>query len=258
MKEAGVVQVQIGVEALQSDLLRKMNKKRRPIENLQCMKFCEELGIIANSHLMVGFPTETQKDLDLSVGTMEYALSYRPPTRFAYFEVHEGSPVDLTPGNYNISSKDHSFPCCDVIKETLRSLMFVVRDFEKAGVKPTYEVLRKGLKDWHESYHGALASVCPSLFYRSCNDFLQIEDRRREFKVTIIDGWERDLFLFCESIRSMQEIKQEFSSIAGVKIKEALQYLVKLKLMFHEDDCYLSLPIRDKPETRNKMPFSLF
>jgi len=45
MKSAGVMRVQAGVEALDTALLKKMQKGTSVIENLSVMKHCEELGI---------------------------------------------------------------------------------------------------------------------------------------------------------------------------------------------------------------------
>jgi len=59
-----------------------------------------------------------------------------------------------------------------------------------------------------------------------------------------LEGYARELYLFCDSIRSFDEIKKHFPKWDEKEIKKVLNKLVKLKVMFREDDDYLSLAIR--------------
>jgi len=45
MQVAGTHEVQIGIEALSTRLLKKLNKGTTAIQNLEIMKHCEELSI---------------------------------------------------------------------------------------------------------------------------------------------------------------------------------------------------------------------
>ena len=56
MAGAGLWEVQIGLEALSSSMLKKMNKGTTAVENLEIMKRCEELGLINTANLIVQFP----------------------------------------------------------------------------------------------------------------------------------------------------------------------------------------------------------
>jgi radical SAM superfamily enzyme YgiQ (UPF0313 family) len=64
MQQAGVDTVQVGIEALSTALLAKMNKGARAIDNLCLMKQCEALGIVNASNLMLHFPGSDDTDVN--------------------------------------------------------------------------------------------------------------------------------------------------------------------------------------------------
>jgi radical SAM superfamily enzyme YgiQ (UPF0313 family) len=63
LKKAGVRSIQIGIEALSTRLLKKLNKGTTAIQNLEVMKHCEELGIMNYSNLIVYFPGSDEADI---------------------------------------------------------------------------------------------------------------------------------------------------------------------------------------------------
>ncbi|MEE4112938.1 MAG: RiPP maturation radical SAM C-methyltransferase, partial [Desulfobacteraceae bacterium] len=78
MKQAGVDTVQVGIEALSSRLLAKMNKGVRVIDNLSLMKHCEALGIVNASNLMLHFPGSDEHDVNETLHSLAFARWYRP------------------------------------------------------------------------------------------------------------------------------------------------------------------------------------
>ena len=78
MRQAGVDTVQVGIEALATPLLNKMNKGLRAIDNLGLMKHCEALGIVNASNLMLHFPDSDDADVMETLRVLRSALWYRP------------------------------------------------------------------------------------------------------------------------------------------------------------------------------------
>ena len=78
MAKAGMQEVQIGIEALSTPLLKKLHKGTSAIQNLEIMKSCETLGIENISNLILHFPGSDERDVALTLQSIEYALPYRP------------------------------------------------------------------------------------------------------------------------------------------------------------------------------------
>ena len=58
LRDAGVATVQPGIESLADGVLRLMDKGVRGLQNLQFLKWCQELGLAAVWNLLHGFPGE--------------------------------------------------------------------------------------------------------------------------------------------------------------------------------------------------------
>ena len=71
----------------------------------------------------------------------------------------------------------------------------------------------------------------------------------------VLDGWERDLYLFCDSIRDFAAIAGRLPGVDPKAIRRTLKRLVSAKVMFGEGDQYLSLAINGHPSRRQGTPF---
>ncbi|MFC1789250.1 RiPP maturation radical SAM C-methyltransferase, partial [Thermodesulfobacteriota bacterium] len=103
MRIAGMKEVQIGIEALSTRLLRKLNKGTTAIQNIEIMKHCETLGISNSSNLILCFPGSDQKDVDETLRNLEFTLPFRP-LKMVYFWLGLGSPVWRHPENFGIEA----------------------------------------------------------------------------------------------------------------------------------------------------------
>lgn len=79
MKAAGCVQVQIGLESGDPDVLANMNKKVTPEANLAALENCRKHGVTTVTTLVVGFPGETAETLER---TFEHLRQGRPDFHF--------------------------------------------------------------------------------------------------------------------------------------------------------------------------------
>ena len=101
MGKAGMQEVQIGIEALSTPLLKKLHKGTSAIQNLEIMKNCEALGIENISNLILYFPGSDERDVALTLQSIDFALPYRP-LKTAAFWLGRGSPVWRNPKAYGI------------------------------------------------------------------------------------------------------------------------------------------------------------
>lgn len=79
MKEAGAVQVQIGIESGDPQILKNMNKRVTPEQNALALSNCRSEGLTSVVSLVVGFPGETQASLEK---TFQFLKSTPPDFHF--------------------------------------------------------------------------------------------------------------------------------------------------------------------------------
>jgi len=118
---------------------------------------------------------------------------------------------------------------------------------ELRNQKRLWKPVRDKIKDWVRFYselHFDSKSE-PILSYQDGGDFLIIRQRihKKHNIVHKLKGMSRIIFLFCEQNRSFHEIKEHFSKIDPLALISFLRMMVDKKLMFNEDDRYLSLAV---------------
>jgi ribosomal peptide maturation radical SAM protein 1 len=249
MKRAGVEELQVGIEALSSRLLAKMNKGTTCIQNLQTMKDCEELSIINSSNLIMQFPGSDEEDVRETLQALDFAQVYRPlkPVRFwlglespVYRSFRSG-------GNRRVSNHPHYasiFP-----QKILRDVRLMIQGYrgDLMAQRRLWRPVVERLKTWERAYEGVRNSSGgdPALSYRDGRDFLIIH-QRRPWLASIhhrVTGSSRGIYLFCRSHRSLREVLGQFPNLPEDKVRSFLNSMVEKKLMFREGDRFLSLAV---------------
>jgi len=252
MRMAGMRTVQVGIEALSSRLLRKLRKGTRVIQNLEIMKHCEALGIANLANLIAHFPASDEEDVAETLKTMDFGGPFRPPT-FVSFWLGLGSPAWRHPemlGLRKVFNHPHwarIFP-----QRVFHQLPLMVQSYrggcgrQRRLWQPVRDRLRSWAKTYEALHRGAVAE--PILSYRDGDDFMIIRERRLRGDTAShrLEGSSRQIYLFCNHQRSLRRIIANFPSIPADKIASFLQMMSSQKLMFSENNCFLSLavPIR--------------
>ncbi|MFH1830152.1 MAG: RiPP maturation radical SAM C-methyltransferase [Pseudomonadota bacterium] len=256
MKRAGILYHTIGLEAFDSSLLKKMNKGTRCIDNINILKRCEVLGIMPFGNLLINFPTESQKEIDRSVWAMDYASSFAPPAHVSTFHLSSGSLIYHHPKKYGVCRVDRASKLASILPKDIGKRIKLWDIGFKTKRRPNdYRKFNKRLESWRKKYEKAEANNHPLLYYSDCKDFLKIEDSRHSLRIITLEGWMREVYLFCDDIKSFDKIKKRFPDVSERTLRRTLNKLFKLKVMFNEGNDWLSLAIHASPENRRHMPF---
>jgi ribosomal peptide maturation radical SAM protein 1 len=153
---AGVRWVQPGIESLDEDMLRLMKKGVSPLQNIQLLKWSEELGIYCGWNLIHGLPGEKQRSYDNMVEMIPKLYHLRPPSGSGRFQLHRFSPYFENPERYGIRWTganplfQNAFP---VSKEDLDELVYL-HDFVRLtdDVPTDSSALERALKEWKNAY----------------------------------------------------------------------------------------------------------
>lgn len=158
LARSGVRWIQPGIESLDDDLLKLMKKGVSPIQNIQLLKWCQELGILAYWNLLVGLPGERRESYQRMVELMPSLLHLRPPSGVGNLQLHRFSPYFDHPEEFGIRHLGahltfrHIFP---IPQQDLDDLVYL-HDFEmvegsRNGVDKTE--LYSACKAWTGAFH---------------------------------------------------------------------------------------------------------
>jgi ribosomal peptide maturation radical SAM protein 1 len=251
LRAAGVREVQIGIEALSTRLLRRLNKGTSAIQNLETMKHCEALGIRQLSNLILCFPGSDEEDVRQTLRALDFAAPYRP-LRCVHYWLGVGSGVHRNPRRYGVTAMyNHPRYRAFFPAEAAGSIRFLVqayrgdRTFQQRLWKPVKERVRKWKADYDELNPGGKG---PILGFRDGGEFLIIRQRRTEGDPVQhrVAGASRRIYLYCGRHRSLKRICQRFPENSGDRIAAFLDAMVEKRLMFEENGRYLSLAVPEK------------
>jgi len=263
MGAAGVHEVQVGIEALSTRLLKKLNKGTTAIQNLEIMKHCEAPNVPdLTSNLITQFPGSDERDVEETLSTLPFALPFRP-LKATPFWLGYGSPVWCYPEAFGIRKvRNHPFYRHLFPREILSQLHLLFQGYE-GGMKNQRRLWAKvtqGLRAWRTAYdslHSA-SNRDPILSYQEGGRYLIIRERRlnADDRTHRLRGSSMQIYLFCEKSRPLSEIVERFPGFGQEKALPFLNMMVDKKLMFREGERFLSLavPIKGfarKSEIRN-------
>jgi ribosomal peptide maturation radical SAM protein 1 len=253
MHAAGMQEVQVGIEALSTRLLKKLNKGTTAIQNIEIMKHCEMLGIQNSSNLIVQFPGSDEEDVAETLQNLEFTFPFRP-LRMVHFWLGLGSPVWQDPKTFGIKAVfNHENYAGIFPPEVVESMQFTIQAYrgDLGYQKRLWQPVKKKLEAWEKAY--AKLHQGPKheniLSFRDGRSFLIIRQRRHEGEPLThrLEGTSRAIYLFCQKHRALKRIIDRFSSIPSDRIEPFLKMMVDKKLMFRENDRYLSLAVPERP-----------
>ncbi len=250
MGKAGMNEVQVGIEALSSRLLKKMKKGTTAIQNIEIMKNCEAKGmprLVGN--MILQFPGSDEKDVEETMKNLDFVFPFSPlkgiPFWLGYYSYVWKNPKEfLIKKTGNHPKYSYMIP-----EEILDKLVLMIQGYrgqireQKRLWRPVQEKIKKW-KKFYDELHSTPNSE-PIISYQDGGDFLIIRHRisKQHNIVHKLKGMSRKIFLFCEKNRSFREIKEHFFNIDPLVLHSFLRMMVKKRLMFNEDDRYLSLAV---------------
>jgi ribosomal peptide maturation radical SAM protein 1 len=259
MGDAGMRQVQVGIESLSSSLLKKLNKGTTAMDNLEIMKHCEAQGLPnLTGNLILCFPSSEEQDVAETLRNLDFAMPFRPLKGIPFW-LGYWSPVWRMYRHYGIRRvRNHSYYRHLFPPEILRNLTLMIQGYEGAVrfQQRLWKPVREKLEQWSKTYnllHAIEESPNeigwnPILSYFDGGDFMIIRQRRHgAYDMTHrLQGTSRRIYLFCETQRSMEEILSAFPGFGEEKVRPFLRMMVDKGLMFHEADRYLTLAVRNR------------
>jgi ribosomal peptide maturation radical SAM protein 1 len=264
MAKAGFRRLQVGFESFSNPLLKKMQKDSAAIDNMKVLKWGKEFGMKITGNVIVGFPGETSEDLKKTLQVMRACNHLIQYVTTADFNLNYGSTVYTSPKQYGVKitlgarlehfNKDETarlmfgqdiFPWLpDKLKDRILQYFYSFK-IERENSATTKQLLRfrniidESLNKWQ--------SENPGLEYHDVKTFLQIRDERthRVTKIYTLEHDERDVFILCENVQTLDTLQQALPQLSKELIKEKLDLFMKHELVYGEEDGrYINLATR--------------
>lgn len=246
-RKGGLSSIQVGIEALSTTLLKKMRKGTRCIENIAAMRQSAEAGITLDGNLICEFPGTSATEVEETIRNLDFVLPYTPLSSATFFLGH-GSPVAADPQFYGITAITHHKKFKKLLPAAiLRNLRLIVKGYrgDKTVQQKLWQPVYAKIRAWQE-FHEQRSTIHPPLSYRDGGDFLlirqeQINDSPLRHR---LKGTSRKIYLFCQTIRSLDTIQKQFPHIKKEMLLSFLRDLTTKKLLFTEGDLFLALAIK--------------
>jgi hypothetical protein len=250
MGAAGMRQVQVGIEALSSRLLKKLNKGTTAMDNLEVMKHCEfreRPDLVGN--LITEFPSSDERDVAETLKTIDFALPFNPLKDIPFW-LGYGSAVWASPRAYGIRRVgNHPLYRYLFPREIRRRLTLMIQGYQ-GGVglqRRLWSPVRRRMAEWRRAYAELHRNpgFDPILSYSDGGDFMIIRQWRhdRHAMTHRLVGTSRKIYLFCDTQRDVRDILLRFPGFGEEKVVPFLTMMVDKHLMFNEGDRYLSLAV---------------
>jgi ribosomal peptide maturation radical SAM protein 1 len=254
LRAGGVCAIQPGIESFSNQVLRLMRKGCTSLQNIQLLRWCEELGVKAGWNLLAGFPGESPSEYDRMAELIPLLTHLQPPAGCSPVRLDRFSPFFTRAEQLGLSrvrpapAYYYVFPLGR--KELARLAYFF--DFDYADDRRPLEYIA-GLSREVQRWLAAKAngeSQSPRLDAVFADGEIVVTDTRSSATAAShhLSGAAAKIYMQCDSAQSLAGLRKRFSGQADDVIGETLPDLLDAKLMIRDEDHYLSLAVfRNRP-----------
>jgi ribosomal peptide maturation radical SAM protein 1 len=246
----GIRMIQPGIESFSNQVLRTMKKGCTGLQNIQLLRWCEELGIDVMWNILAGFPGESPSEYERQAELLPLLSHLPPPVSCAAIRLDRFSPLYVKAAEFGFervrpaAAYYYVFP---LGKGELSKLAYFFEFNYNDGRKPdTYlEHLRAELAEWWDARSSQTAPRV-KLDAWIKDEVLVIEDRRRIAVAEwhSIRGFAARIYLRCDSAQTIPGLCRTFSASATEsELRAILEKFLAAKLMVEMDGHYLSLAV---------------
>lgn len=241
LKKAGINRVLFGLESYSDRGLRQICKGTRVIDNLQVCKWSKELGLMLQSNYLINYPQMNIPDFEETL----YWIANMPYKGFShYFSIYflrYGSEYFRNPSKYGITILGlHPYERDLFPKEIADKIVGYTYDYkfdEKQKLFTDSDTVSKHFASF------SLELFKHELFYVDNGAILIIYKTNPFFKLPLKDRV-RELYIYCDTHRSLNDILKKFSDLGQIEIRRLLKGWISEGLMVEMAGRHMSLAYR--------------
>lgn len=249
LKRGGVWCVQPGIESFSDEVLELMRKGCTGLQNIQVLRWCAELGIEVIWNIIFGFPGEPEDEYERMAELVPLLTHLRRPTFAVRVRLDRFSPYFVDPESFGLRNPRPAPAYRHVFavepEEALELAYFFDFDYEDGRDPFAYtRRLRENVARWAEA-NALPVSDRPRLDLFETAGMALVKDSREcaAKPLHVLDGVEKEVYLLCDTARSLPAICRELGQYPPPSIEAALDRLVQCRLMAALGGRYLSLAV---------------
>ncbi|MBW6520080.1 MAG: RiPP maturation radical SAM C-methyltransferase [Desulfoarculaceae bacterium] len=246
-RRGGLSSVQVGIEALSTSLLARMEKGTTVMDNIAAMKQSRGCHMRLDGNLITEFPGSTAEEVAETLQNLDFVLPFTPLAAASFF-LGEGSPVCNEPKLFGISAilqhpkNRRLFP-----PEILARLVMLIKGHrgDRTLQQSLWRPVKRKIARWQAFHAGRDIHGIPPLSYRDGGSFLIIRQEQGNGPCLHhrLRGSSRAIYLSCQTIREQKELIQQFPTIQPQVLHDFLEELRTKRLLFREGERTLALAL---------------
>ena len=257
LREAGVIWVQTGIESLNTDILKLMNKGCKAWQNIQILKWLREFGIRVHWNMLFDFPGDKDEWYS-SISDIVPLLTHLQspvkvvPLEFCRFSVYHENQKLFDLKLRASSALNYVYP---VNQNQLDDLVYFFEDeIRSAGElnpivallteRQVFKILRRRIEEWRQLFWFQKVKLEMEIV----GDELVIRDTR---PLAVADchrynGLKREIYLAADGAPQKETLIQKFveNGAKAGEIEEICQEFLDNKLALEIDGRFLGLAVR--------------
>ena len=257
LREAGVIWVQTGIESLNTDILKLMNKGCKAWQNIQILKWLREFGIRVHWNMLFDFPGDKDEWYS-SISDIVPLLTHLQspvkvvPLEFCRFSVYHENQKLFDLKLRASSALNYVYP---VNQNQLDDLVYFFEDeVRSAGElnpivallteRQVFKILRRRIEEWRQLFWFQKVKLEMEIV----GDELVIRDTR---PLAVADchrynGLKREIYLAADGAPQKETLIQKFveNGAKAGEIEEICQEFLDNKLALEIDGRFLGLAVR--------------
>ncbi len=254
MSEGGVRTIQPGIESFSDEVLSLMRKGITGLQNVQLLKWSEEVNITPSWNILAGFPGESPREYELTASLLPLLTHLEAPNGCAPIRLDRFSPLfnNAAEMGFTRVRPTHAYYYVFPLgkRELSKLAYFFDFDYEDGRKPETYLVdTTREVEKWRAARYG---KARPRLDANMVGpDRVVIHDTREcatspEHRLSGLDA---ELYLACDAVQSLPTLRRRFADrYEPDQINTALARLTTGGLVAERNDHLINLGVlRNRP-----------
>jgi len=260
MHRGGMRQIQPGIENFSNEVLRLMEKGVSGLQNIQLMRWCEEVGIECSWNVLGGFPGESPSEYERMAQMASLLVHLQPPISCGQIRLDRFSPFHTRSEQFgfrNIRPARGYFYVFPLGRREMSRLAYFF-DFDYGDKREPLKYM-ESIAEVVRRWWSLRMAETPAKLDASFGDpeTVRISDSRDPSATyeRELSGLPAKLLFYCDNAATIEALtrRAEFTESAA-EIESTLKQLCDDRLMLEDEKQYLSLPVfRKRPAASQQL-----
>ena len=249
LSDAGIRDIQPGIESLNTQVLKLMRKGVTALQNIQFLKWSDQYGVKAEWNLIYGFPGENAENYRQILEILQSVTHFPAPASVAAIRMDRFSPNFEEANSRGFTNLRPMLPYRYIYpfssEELLRLCYYF--DFDYADGRRPNEYTEEIVAFWYTWREATGGKRRLQHFVLADQAYIKDERFTRRCDRVHLDNIQNSIVIFCDTARTLEQIQSHLTSsfperaFEAKRIQAFLNYLIEQRLMVQEEAQYLSI-----------------